>query len=244
MTLIIILMFIIGVSIGQIILSQKMAHAVTSINLGSITTGTVLGTPTFIGVKLSGTCIAMVKLNQTDDCPSYKMIFPFDNTNQQISGKFVTTNGFFHRLTSHTQFHYQMYKTEDTIIMIDPDAAAMQYGKTITIVPPEFTYKLNSDNATNGTRTQYYDRYVSSDCKQATISYSASLLNDTIVYLKNNCVGKSSFVEKKQIPLPVHKLDYNTAISKYYAWLKEAKKESSKNCITQKCIIPDTRWKK
>jgi len=234
MSLIIILMFVIGMTIGSYIYNSKIANAITTINAGSLTTGTILGNPTIIGIQLSNTCIKMVQENQTNDCPSYYKLKGLDTTNQMMSGKFVFTNGYYHRLAPQTKNHYQMYKTDQTIIMLDPDYMSTYLGKTILIVPQGFSYHSNLDNATNGTRTEYLE-YVSPDCKQATISYNATILNNTISYLKSGCTTKS-FVEKKVIPLPApHKLDYNTAISKYKAWLEQAKKQHSENCIIKKC---------
>ena len=248
MALMIILALLIGMSIGSYIYNSKTAHAVPEISMGKLTTGTILGNPIFITVKLSGTCIAMVKLNQTDECPSYKILFPVDNTNQMISGKFVTTNGFFHRLTSHTQFHYQMYKTGDTIIMIDPDPMAMEYGKNIEIVPHGLKYTLAKTNvSTNNTRIDYIGRFVDAGCKNAIISYSPSLLNDTINYLKNNCVATSTnFNSTHKYEQQEHKTDPNSsAIHKYMVWLKQAKDSNKSNCITKKCKVikdPTSKW--
>lgn len=242
--LLISLFFIVGVTISQYILNEKLAHATTSVNLGKLTTGTVLGNPSIIGIQLSSTCVKMVQQNQTNDCPSYYQLRSMDTTNQMLSGKFKFTNGYYHRGNPQTSNHYQMYKTGQIVIMLDPDYASMYFGQTIIIVPKGFTYKLNADQVKNGTRQQYYDRYVTSDCKQATISYSEQLLNDTITYLESSC-KITSFNEKKDIPLPVHPPDYKDAAwYKYYAWLQIAKKQHSENCITKKCVMPDTRWKK
>lgn len=254
--LLVILMLIIGMSIGGYIYQSKLAHG-ESYNLGKITIGTIAGTPKLIGITLSQTCITLVKSNSTDDdCPSYKDLIKYDNTNQFISGKFVTTNGFFHRAnmasSSNNNFHhYQMYGSNKTLIMIDPDQPSMVYGQTITIVPHGLVWVSTVDPIKNNIRTQYHDRSVSSDCKTAKVTNknflfgnrTISLLNDTIAYLESGC-KITSFNNTQTIVMKETPADYkHCVICAYKDWLKKVKTESSKNCINYKCAIPDTRWK-
>lgn len=261
--LMVILMFVIGVSIGAYEYQLKIqAHAITSISMGKLTTGTVLGNPTIINVRLSNTCLAMIKNNDTSECPTYKKILPFDNSNKMLSGRFVTDkNGFFHRLVPNTLYHYQMYLSSQTIVLLDPDPRAMEYGKNITIVPNgTLNYALTDDamslSSTKGTgdnivslnyinRTEYHQRSVASDCQSAEIEYSYFLLNDTINYLKSNC-KITHFKEATIIPMKLKPADIKNSVTlKYNNWVKtEAIPISKKNCLKNYCPVTDNIWKK
>lgn len=177
-----------GVIMAVLLFSNQEASATNSVNLGNLVTGSVLtNTPNIITVDLSNQCLALVKANNTSECPTYKTIFPHDNSNQMLSGKFVTTNGFFHRLQTKTVNHWGMYSTNKWIIMIDPDYNAIVHSKEITIVP-SLTY-INKDQSvgSNHTVTVYDKRFVMPDCSSATIVYSEFLLSDTIHYLESGC---------------------------------------------------------
>ena len=62
-----------------------------------------------VGISLSKSCIAMIKNNFTTDCPTYDeilVLFP-DNTNQDISGKFVYKDGYLQRDTTKYINHFK-----------------------------------------------------------------------------------------------------------------------------------------
>lgn len=90
------------------------------------------------------------------------------------------------------------YLTNDlyqTIILESSDfsyAPLSFVGKTVTMYEPNATgYMLPAynytDNEMYSSLTTFSDRFVTDDCKSATIKYSDWLLNDTINYLKSGC---------------------------------------------------------
>lgn len=174
----------------------------TSLSLGNLVTGSVYtNSPTLITVDLSNQCLALVKFNQTSECPTYKTIFKYDNSNQMLSGKFTTTNNFFHREPTKTINHWGMYAPGTWIIMIDPDYNAIVHSKEITLVP-SLTYVFDDQAVgSNHTRNEYQNRYVYPGCTGAQIVYSDFLLNDTIHYLESGCT-KTNYNEAKIVSTP------------------------------------------
>lgn len=224
------------------------ASATTSVNLGHLVTGSVYTTsPNLITIDLSPQCIALIKQNVTNDCPTYKYLASkYDNTNQMMSGRFITTNGFYHRAYPQTQLHFEMYPPSKKIIMVDADANAIIHSQEITIVPPPFTYidKTEEITSKNNTRNIYHDRAVTL-CKQAKITFSDYLLNDTIAYLQSGCT-KTTFDNKSKVTLHVTNIDASglesVKMQKYYAQIKAM---NGQNCITKVCITPkdpDKKW--
>lgn len=167
-----------------------------SISLGKLVTGGVYtNTPDLITVDLSSQCLALLKQNQTGDCTTYQKIFKYDNSNQIISGKFVLTNGFFHRLPTRTINHWGMYPPGSWVVMIDPDYNAIIHSKEITIVPTLNYINKDESVGSNHTINEYQQRYTMPNCSGAEIVYSDFLLNDTIHYLESGCT-KTNFTEK------------------------------------------------
>lgn len=185
-----------------IILSFTPGVNASSISLGSIITGSVYTTsPTLITIDLSNQCLALVKHNQTSECPTYKKILPYDNSNQMLSGKFVTTDNFFHRQLTNTINHWGLYAPGTWIVMIDPDYNAIIHSKEISLVP-SLTYIIKDQTVgSNHTRNEYHDRYVDPGCTSAEIVYSDFLLNDTIHYLESGCTI-TKYNETKIISTP------------------------------------------
>jgi len=167
--------------------SYSEANA-TTVSLGNLVTGGVYTlNPDLITVDLSNECLTLIKHNDTSQCPTYKAILPYDNSNQLISGKFVATQGFFHRLQTSTVNHWGMYPPGKWTIMIDADYRAIVHSKEITIVP-SLTFINKDDSVGNDhNRIEYQNRYVYPSCTGAEIVYSDSLLNDTIKYLESGC---------------------------------------------------------
>lgn len=153
-----------------------------------------------IGIELSNTCIIMIKNNFTTTCPSYEELATLDSSIFKYSGKFITTDGFFHRDKTQYKNSWKLYENDPMIrIIVDPPVGMSERIKMIILKPNFDTYILpdskqqesvfeNIDKTVNGTftkekktistlnQTQYYgrilyhDRYVDEGCKDATIN--------------------------------------------------------------------------
>jgi len=153
-----------------------------------------------IGIELSQSCITLNQLNDTTSpCPTYFDMLYLDSSNTDISGKFITADGFFHRDKSPLHESWRWYdNTEKLYTILDPPHGMNDRIKMITLVPSLQTYTLNHDMVqhskfelidvmVNGTysqkaisiqtqnQTQDYGRYLFHDryienCKNATIS--------------------------------------------------------------------------
>lgn len=215
-------------------------NAIPSYSLGKIVIGSVLtNSPKLITIDLSNQCLALVKHNQTDDCPSYKPIIKYDNSSQYLSGRFIETAGFLHRTISHTLNHYKMYSPDKWTVMVDPDSLSITHSKEITIVPHGSLNYINKNEVVNKTniRTEYHDRYVDPSCIHAEIVYSDFLLKDTISYLESGC-KTTSFKEKviKETPHKTPSISNSPYSSNGYNKLSSKLKTSHIGlCIANQC---------
>jgi hypothetical protein len=83
-----------------------------------------LFTQKIITLSLSNGCIQAHKNNITTICPTYEDLIQFDNTDQLISGEFVTENGFYHRADSKFKKHCNYYNNPQLfplVLVVDPD---------------------------------------------------------------------------------------------------------------------------
>jgi len=66
-----------------------------------------------IGIRLSTTCIALIKSNTSTTCPTYQNLLPFDTSDITISGNFTfDSNGFFHREEPSLAKSWELYRQE------------------------------------------------------------------------------------------------------------------------------------
>lgn len=173
--------------------------ATNSVSMGNLITGTALTTtPNLITVDLSNQCLALIKMNNTKECPTYKTLAKHDNSNQVISGKIVTKNGFTYRETTKSTNHWTMYPPGKLIVMIDPDYNALVHSKEITIVPSLYYAESGQTVGSNHTMIVHTKRITNPSCTSAKIVYSEYLLEDTINYLSSNCT-KTSFNEMEKV---------------------------------------------
>lgn len=152
-----------------------------------------------IGVILSKTCITMITNNINSTCPTYKDLVQLDSSRTEITGKFTTEDGFFHRGDPSVKNPWRYFDNDETIrVFVDPPAGMIERVKLIEIHPNFDTYFLQNDMTVhdkfeyvdvkiNGTawskartvqslnqtsefaRVVYHDRYID-DCKHATIN--------------------------------------------------------------------------
>lgn len=145
-----------------------------------------------VGITLSKTCLAMIKNNLTTNCPTYEAIlalFP-DNTNQNISGKFVYKDGYFQRDTTNYINHFKFYTYQPVTTWVDPPGDILGRIATITIEPrlPEYLVE-QSQKMTNNTMTVGHSRYVDPLCYRSTITADdwVFLTGDTMNLMFHNC---------------------------------------------------------
>lgn len=183
-----------------------------------------------IGIKLSNTCIQMIKNNITSTCPTYEELEILDTSLKRISGEFGIKDNMYQRIENSMIKTWNFYNQYDNELrlFIDPPSNLHDRIGIITISPnidvylsPQGNYKMG-----NYTVTQYHDRYIE-ECYNATINSNIweSLLPDTITYLRNNCDEKfTTFNNTKYITLP--QTEYNILDSPSWhelQWFEESK---------------------
>ena len=257
LVLLIVLMFVIGVTISQLIF--KIDFAQIAKNADGLTkeeaasqyaqrekakikqngTDVILIGPSLnvISIQLSKTCLYIAKQNMTSACPSYKDLVKYDTTDQRYLGKFVEKPYYHRGKPLMTNPSITLKTLTDTIICVDCPYDVFTRSKVITITNNKLTYTKDSDKKIiNNTRYEYIGRSID-NCAFATIYYNKLLLEDTINYLKSGCT-ETYFDEKITIQPELTKHDIKTSKAwKYAEWLKAAKKISkTENCIkSTKC---------
>lgn len=145
-----------------------------------------------VGVVLSKTCITMIKNNLTTTCPTYEEImtlFP-DNTNQNISGKFVYKDGYLQRANTLYLNHYKFYTYQPVTLWIDPPGDITGRIATITIEPSLPEYLIEESKTLKGNiQIVAHSRYVDPLCYRSTITATdwVYLTGDTIQLMLHNC---------------------------------------------------------
>ncbi len=212
-----------------------------------------------IGIELSNTCITMIKNNFTTTCPSYEDLLGLDSSIQEYSGKFITTDGFFHRDKTQYKNSWKLYESDPMIrIIVDPPVGMSERIKTIILKPNFGTYILTGSiqqeslfeyidktisSGVNTTkvisvlnqtqqygRILYHDRYVD-NCKDATINADVwkILLPYTIHHLRTDCKF-TSFNNKEIIYPNSTSIDLSSSPNyKYQEWLSQTKE----SCISK-----------
>ena len=210
--------------------------------------GSLLSASHLIGIQLSDSCLKLVKINATTNCPTYDKLRVFDNTNPLYDGVWVS-KPYYHRLNPRVGNQYNIF-TSHFVVMVDPDADYTTHARMIIIQPDSFTYINPNDIITNHTRTEYHDRFVTS-CESANVAPSLSLINDTVQYFENGCTN-TSFNSTSKIKMKVTPFDYNNPFSSlhYLDYLKsiyhtgftgvnQTGGSGLKDCIHHKCKYVD-----
>lgn len=196
-----------------------------------------------IGIELTQSCLTSIKwnLNRTE-CPTYEDIVYLDNSNQFVSGKFITTDGWFHRNATGYQDSWAWYTQDETPrIFVDPPTGMFSKIKMITIAPNFKTYLVAEDstrehigefdNKQQIDRVYYHDRYTNENCSKSTINAAKwqTLLPDTITFMQNNCNPASTEIEIVEV-ISTDKTIFD--ISKSSAWQYTQKlKWIIENCL-------------
>lgn len=181
-----------------------------------------------VGVKISDTCIKLVRNNFTTTCPSYEDLIGIDSSNQYVSGYFVTeSDGFLHRMEPNYKNSWKWYEHDEEIrVIVDPPSDMMKKIPMITIENNFGVYFRADDFRIDdeGVRKYNQHRYVS-NCNDATLSTEiwVNALADTINMLQTGCritEIQETFTEQ----LPKTEIDIRTSPNwKYNQWLSEVK---------------------
>lgn len=188
-------------------------------------------------VEYSEVCQKMIDKNIKSNCPTVNELKKYDNTNQKISGKFITINGKTIREKPVISNHYLFYNATTVCIICKVDLNKKNLFNTIIIEPHGFTWIEKDHIVKNDTPwNSFSDRFMEG-CHKATIGYSDILLNDTIRYIQSKCTI-TQFNGTRSHGIIQAPIDYEHAPQyQYMRWLHSAVKASVGNCINKSCEI-------
>jgi hypothetical protein len=176
----------------------------------------------------------MIQNNITNNCPTYEDLYYLGlDTSLHGTGEFGFNDGFFER--GLPQYHdvHELYRYEDSHILIDPPNEIASRSKLIVISAslPEYVPLGEYVKYANHTRVLEKDRYVS-NCSQANITSQnwSDLLADTIYYLRNGCTHS---VFDTRVIMEDHISKFNredTRQWKYDQWITESKENCKGLC--------------
>lgn len=198
-----------------------------------------------LAVEYSESCQRMLDHGDNSTCPTLDKIWKYDTSNKNISGKLVWDGKEFLRSNPQVKNHYIWYDTIQVCVACNVPLGNPDLFKTIFIEPSGFTYITKDQEVKNShIITTFTNPYISPDCMTATVGYSDFLLNDTIHYMLNNCIGQH-FINNQTKTVKETPPDYKNSISyKQKAYTDSALKSSKGNCITKKCDTPKDPFKK
>lgn len=99
-----------------------------------------------IGIRLSQSCITMIKNDIPTTCPSYELLQQLDSSIIDVSGKFGFKDGFFQRLKPSIDNSWRWYDFDNHLrIFVDPPAGMESRIKMIEITPNLNTYLIKNN---------------------------------------------------------------------------------------------------
>ena len=164
-------------------------------------------------------------------CPTYEelnLVYP-DNTNKAVSGELKENS----REWPNIENEWKWYKQQgySYLIYYDPPVDIVNRSYHITIQPSIPTYKLNQgiSNTLNMTENNVIfasDRWVGNNCGSASISAKvwASLLGDTMNYMKNGCDGTQTIFNANTTYTYSNASLTKQENSKFYLWQLDLQK--------------------
>lgn len=188
-----------------------------------------------VGVRISDTCMKLIRNNFTTACPSYDDLLGIDSSNQYVSGYFIVEDdGFLHRMEPKYKNSWKWYEHDEKIrIIIDPPSGMAEKIPMITIENNFGVYFRADDFRINDESVRKYNqhRYIS-NCYEAILSADIwqKALADTINMLQTGCritEIQETFTEE----LPKTEIDITTSPNWHYKqWLSEAKNSCKTIC--------------
>lgn len=198
-----------------------------------------------LAVEYSQSCQTMITHGDNSTCPTLDKIWKYDTSNKNISGKLLWNGKEFIRTNPQVKNHYVWYETMKVCVGCDVPLGNPDLFKTIFIEPSGFTYVIKDQEIKNShTITTFTNPYISPDCMTATVGYTDFLLNDTIHYILNGCIG-NHFINNQTSTTKDTPADYKDSISyKQKAYVDAALKINKGNCISKKCDTVKDPFKK
>ncbi len=210
------------------------------LSLGFITSSG-MGFPVYadLGIVLSDTCLSLLKINASTNCPTYEeilILYP-DTSNHKWSGGFDYIDGILQREITTFNNHFEFYRYDSvSITWIDPPSDILEKIPLITISASTFEYKIPFQNITNSSVSIGHDRYVSSKCDEALISAEnwLFLLGDTIQLMAHDCDEEfTNFNEVKLRTWERTQHDIKTSMKwQLDKWIQETKINCKLLCFT------------
>jgi len=199
-------------------------------------------------VSLSESCIRINEQGPNHSCPKLNSLVSFDTSNQLISGKFDHSGNAWVRLPPEVKNHYLFYQyLNKTVVCVDcyyPGKLTDAF-QTITIEPNGFVWVNPLEQKNNGQILTHHDRYVSENCKTASISFTPFILNDTISYMQSGCkithYNNNNTSTLKDTPFEM-KNPFSSLIYKHM--INDFKKQRLGDCIHHKCLELPNLYKK
>lgn len=196
-----------------------------------------------IGIKLSNTCLTMIKNNITTNCPTYEellLLYP-DQSDPKVSGAFENLNGIYQRNNKQLESHFEFYRFDDKPrLWIDPPNDVISQMKIIFITSYDFIYPVTKGKMENATIEIGQSRYID-NCRIVTITSNNwfFLTGDSIQTLLLNCIeGSTNFNEVKIKKFELTNHDITTSAK----WILEQRvKEIKLNCLDEFMKCKDGR---
>lgn len=166
-------------------------------------------------ISLSNTCEILDKHNMKG-CPPVKDLIKYDNSNQLVSGQFVSHNGIYTRNPPQLKHNWLAYQySNHTIICVECafDVTATDKSKQIIIQPNSFSFVNKSETESNNAYYNFIGRSMQG-CDTATIANLPGLLNDTIHYMLSGCLAsKTGFHGIENHTRTLHPFSYDNPYS-------------------------------
>lgn len=137
--------------------------------------------------------------------------------------------------------HWQYYKFYNKpIVCIECQIPnGVDAVKLIILQSNDFTFIDKYQNGSKGTVNIYNGRSMQG-CNTATIANIPGLLQNTISYMENNCIGKTSFQGNTTKVLPHYTpIDIKSVKSFQYKNVDLPAIRHLGNCITHVCVTPN-----
>src|SRR5690242_18613372 len=144
-----------------------------------------------LAVEYSQSCETVLTHGFNSTCPTLDKIWKYDTSNKNISGKLVWDGKEFLRSSPQVKNHYVWYDKMAVCVGCNVPLNNPDLFPVIFIEPSGFEYISKDQEIKNSHKiTTYSNPYISPDCLTATVGYTDFLLNDTIHYMLNNCIGQ------------------------------------------------------
>ena len=193
-------------------ISDQLVFDKENLSKSGNSTAKLIGIQISRGCELSGNCISI------DD------LIHLDNSDQSVSGMFVTVDNETKRDRAPMEKSWRFYDHDPTPrVFVDPPHGMNDKIRMITVtnILPIF-FEFGDHKINNNTRSYSENRYVD-NCRNALVTSDFQLINDTISYFRNGC--ETTEIETRvTVDLEKTEIDITTSPNwQYTQWLEKAK---------------------